>query len=57
LVKVKVKLSLYRPDRLPGFQEVEAPRIDNRHMKVVRVSFLLTSRLYLPEKIFFPHFC
>jgi len=35
-----------------GFQEVEAPRFqDNQHMKVVRLSFLRTSRLY-PQEIF-----
>jgi len=35
-----------------GFQEVEAPRFhDNRHMKVVRLSALRTSRLY-PQEIY-----
>jgi hypothetical protein len=30
-----------------GFQEVEVPRFeDNRHMKVIRFSVLLTGRLY-----------
>jgi hypothetical protein len=39
-------------DRPCGFQEVEAPRLqDNRHMKVVRVSALCTGRLY-PQEIF-----
>jgi hypothetical protein len=39
-------------DRPLGFQEVEAPRfIDNRHMKVVRLSALRTDRLY-PQEIF-----
>jgi hypothetical protein len=39
-------------DRPLGFQEVEAPRfIDNRHMKVVRLSVLRTGRLY-PQEIF-----
>jgi hypothetical protein len=33
-----------------GFQEVEAPEfLDNRHMKVVRLSALRTGRLYLQE--------
>ena len=37
-------------DRPRGFQKVEAPRFqDNRLMKVVRLSALLTSRLYLQE--------
>jgi hypothetical protein len=39
-------------DRPLGFQEVEAPRfLDNRHMKVVRLSALRTGRLY-PKEIF-----
>jgi hypothetical protein len=38
-------------DRPLGFQEVEDHRfIDNRHMKVVRLSALRTGRLY-PEEI------
>ena len=38
-------------DRPLGFQEVEAPRFrDNRLMKVVRLSALLTGRLYPPRK-------
>jgi hypothetical protein len=41
--------SRYRPR---GFQEVEAPRLqDNQHMKVVRLSSLHTSHLY-PQEIF-----
>ena len=41
-----------------GFQEVEAPRFhDNRHMKVVRLSALLTGRLYPRENIPGTHFC
>ena len=39
-------------DRPWGFQEVQAPRFqDNRHMKVVRLSALRTSRIY-PQEIF-----
>jgi hypothetical protein len=39
-------------DRPLGFQEVEAPRfLDNRHMKVVRLSALRTGRLH-PQEIF-----
>jgi hypothetical protein len=35
---------------LGGFQEVEAPEfLDNRHMKVVRLSALRTGRLYHQE--------
>ena len=42
--KDKDKNSITGPD---CFQEVEAPRFqDNRHMKVVRLSVLLTGRLY-----------
>jgi hypothetical protein len=34
-----------------GFQELEAPRfLDNRHMKVVRLSAIRTGRLY-PQEI------
>ena len=39
-------------DRPRGFQEVEAPRLqDNRHMKVIRLSALRTGHLY-PQEIF-----
>ena len=35
-----------------GLQEVEAPRfLDNRHLKVVRLSALRTGRLYPPGLI------
>jgi hypothetical protein len=38
-------------DRPRGSQEDEAPRFqDNRHMKVVRLSALLTGSLYPPSK-------
>jgi hypothetical protein len=38
-------------DRPSGFQEVEAPEfLDNRHMKVVRLSALRTGRLYPQEE-------
>jgi len=49
LRQVKVKQS---PDRPWGFDEVEGPRFqDNQHMKVVRLSALPTSHLYLPRNI------
>jgi hypothetical protein len=39
-------------DRSLGFQKVEVPRfLDNRHMKVVRLSALCTGHLY-PQEIF-----
>jgi len=39
-------------NRPRGFQEFEAPRFqDNRHIKVVKLSALLTGRLY-PQEIF-----
>jgi hypothetical protein len=45
-------------DRPLGFQEVEAPGfIDNRHMKVVRLSALRTGRLYPPGNMPGTHFC
>jgi hypothetical protein len=45
-------------DRPLGSQEVEAPRfLDNRHMKVVRLSAVRTGRLYPPGKIPGTHFC
>jgi hypothetical protein len=45
-------------DRTWGFQRVEASRFqDNRHMKVVRLSALCTSRLYPPGIIPGTHFC
>jgi len=45
-------------DRTWGFQEVEAPRFqNNRHMKVVRLSALGTSRLYSSGNIPGTHFC
>jgi hypothetical protein len=38
-------------DRLLGFQEIETHRfLDNRHMKVVRLSTLRTGRLYPQER-------
>jgi hypothetical protein len=45
-------------DRPLGLQEVEAPRfLDNRHMKMVRLSDLRTGSLYPPGKIPGTHFC
>jgi hypothetical protein len=56
--EVKVKQSHTGPGRPLGLQEVEAPRfLDNRHMEVVRLSALLTDRLYPPGKIPGTHFC
>jgi hypothetical protein len=47
---VKVKLFRYRPGQALGFQEAEAREfLDNRHMKVVRLSALHTGRLYPQE--------
>jgi hypothetical protein len=54
----KVKQSHYKPRQAIRFQEVEAVRfVDNRHMKVVRLSALRTGRLYPPGKIPGTHFC
>jgi len=40
-------IPLHAWERPSRFQEVEAPRFqDNRHMKVIRLSALRTSRLY-----------
>ena len=45
-------------DRPFGLQEVKALEfLDNRHMKVVKLSALRTSRLYPPEDIANTHFC
>ena len=45
-------------DRPMGFQEAEAPEfLDNRHMKVVRLSALRTSRLYPQEVFMIPIIC
>jgi hypothetical protein len=45
-------------DRPLGLQEVETPRfLDNRHMKVLRLSTLRTGCLYPPENIPGTHFC
>jgi len=44
----EVKQSLHRPR---GLKEVEVPRFqDSKHVKVVRLSALQTSRLYSPRK-------
>jgi hypothetical protein len=48
-------LACYRPR---GFQEVEAPRFrDIRHMKVIRMSALLTACFYAPGNIPSTHIC
>jgi hypothetical protein len=45
-------------DRPLGLEEVEAPRfLDNRHMKVVRLSALRTGRVYPPGNIPGTHLC
>jgi hypothetical protein len=45
-------------DRPLGFQEAEAPTfLDNRHMKVVRLSAIRTGRVYPPGNIPGTHFC
>ena len=45
-------------ERLWAFQEVEAPTFqDSRHMKVVRLSAVCTSRLHPPGNIPGTHFC
>jgi hypothetical protein len=61
IIKYTQEISLFCPmehksfpatglDRSLRFQEVEAPEfLDNRHMKVVRLSALGTGRLYLQE--------
>jgi hypothetical protein len=50
LVKVTVKQSHYSPWQTLRVEEVKAPRfLNNRHMKVVRLSALRTGRLYLQE--------
>jgi hypothetical protein len=47
-----------RLDKRLGFQEVEAPRfLDDRHMKVVKLTALRTDRIYPPENIPGTHFC
>jgi hypothetical protein len=50
-IGAKVKQSHYRPG------QVEAPRfLDNRHMKLVRLSALRTGRVYPPGNIPGTHF-
>ena len=52
---VKVKQFHYRPI---GLQEAEAIRfLDNRHMKVVRLSAVCTGSLYFPGNIPGTRFC
>jgi len=54
----KVKQSHDRPGQALGFQEVEAPRFqDKRYMKLVRFSALNTGRLYPTGNIPDTHFC
>jgi hypothetical protein len=57
-ILLKVKWSHTGLGRPLGLQEVEAPRfLDNRHMKVVRLSALRTGRHYAPGNIPGTHFC
>jgi hypothetical protein len=54
----KVQQPHYRPGQALRVQEVEAHRfIDNRHMKVVRLSALRTGRLYPSGNTSGTHFC
>jgi hypothetical protein len=59
LLKIICKSNLITGlDRPLGFQEFEAPRfLDNRHIKVVKLSALSTGRLYLPGDIPGTNFC
>jgi hypothetical protein len=51
MVKVKMKQSHYQLGQALRVQEVDAPRLqDNPHIKVVRLSALITFRPYLPRK-------
>jgi hypothetical protein len=57
-IKVRYSIPITGLDRPLGFQEVKAPRfIDNRHMKVVRLSALHTGRLYPLGNTPGNHFC
>ena len=57
-VKVRVKQSLSGLDMARGFQEVEAPRLqENWHMNLVRLSALCTGHLHAPGNIPGTHFC
>ena len=48
----KLRTPITGLDRPTGFQEVEAPRFQySRHMKVERLSALITGHLY-PQEIF-----
>jgi hypothetical protein len=52
------KQSHYRPGqahRVPGGRGSQ--NVDNRHMKVVRLSAIRTGRIYLPGNIPGTHFC
>jgi hypothetical protein len=49
---VKVKQPHYRPGQALRLQEVKAPRfLDNGHFKVLRLSALLTGRVYPPRRL------
>jgi hypothetical protein len=62
LVFLEVGVSVLNKKAIPlqtlWFQEVEAPRfLDNRHIKVARLSALRTGRLHPPGNIPGTHFC
>jgi hypothetical protein len=52
LSRCKGKQSLYRPEQALRVQEADVPRfLDNRHLKVVRLSALCTGCLYPLEMV------
>jgi hypothetical protein len=50
--------SLYMPAQVVGLQEVQAPKfLDNRHLKMARLSALHTGRLYPPGDTLCTYLC